>query len=115
MFSFNGAGKCPACKGKGVIVSDMAFMDDIETTCDVCKGLRYSKEVLQYEVDGKNIAEVMDLTVAQAGEFFRGTKISEAAGASGKSRTFLSAPESGTFYFIRRRVAANEVCFLSRK
>jgi len=44
----------------------------------VCKGLRYSKEVLQYEVDGKNIAEVMDLTVAQAGEFFRGTKISEA-------------------------------------
>ena len=56
----------------------MAFMDDIETTCDVCKGLRYSKEVLQYEVDGKNIAEVMDLTVAQAGEFFRGTKISEA-------------------------------------
>lgn len=78
LFSFNGAGKCPACKGKGVIVSDMAFMDDIETTCDVCKGLRYSKEVLQYEVDGKNIAEVMDLTVAQAGEFFRGTKISEA-------------------------------------
>ena len=44
----------------------------------MCKGLRYSKEVLQYEVDGKNIAEVMDLTVAQAGEFFRGTKISEA-------------------------------------
>ena len=78
LFSFNGAGKCPACKGKGVIVSDMAFMDDIETSCDVCKGLRYSKEVLQYEVDGKNIAEVMDLTVAQAGEFFRGTKISEA-------------------------------------
>ena len=35
LFSFNGAGKCPACKGKGVIVSDMAFMDDIETTCDV--------------------------------------------------------------------------------
>ena len=40
LFSFNGAGKCPACKGKGVIVSDMAFMDDIETTCDVCKGLQ---------------------------------------------------------------------------
>ena len=39
-FLLNGAGKCPACKGKGVIVSDMAFMDDIETTCDVCKGLR---------------------------------------------------------------------------
>lgn len=75
LFSFNGAGKCPVCGGKGVIVSDMAFMDAIETTCEACKGLRYSEEALQYQVDGKNIAEVMDMTVQKAISWFEGTEI----------------------------------------
>lgn len=72
LFSFNSKGACPACGGKGVIVSDMSFMDSIETVCDVCHGTRYAKEILGYRYQGKNIAEVMDLTVEEAIEFFAG-------------------------------------------
>ena len=71
-FSFNSKGGCPACGGKGVIVSGMAFMDAIETVCEVCGGSRFSNEVLQYKYNGKNIAEVMDMTVRQAAKFFAG-------------------------------------------
>lgn len=75
MFAFNGKGGCPVCGGKGVIVSDMAFMDAIETVCEACGGLRYSPEALEYKVDGLNIAEVMDLTVRKAAAHFSGTEI----------------------------------------
>ncbi|MBQ1647323.1 MAG: excinuclease ABC subunit UvrA, partial [Bacteroidales bacterium] len=81
-FTFNGKGGCPVCGGKGVVVSEMAFMDDIETVCDACGGLRYSKETLAYTLEGDvgngqgtvalNIAEVMDLPARQASIFFRG-------------------------------------------
>ena len=74
-FTFNGAGACPVCGGKGVIVSEMAFMDNIETTCDACGGLRYNQEALAYQLRGKNIAEVMDLSVRLASDFFSGTDI----------------------------------------
>ena len=77
MFTFNGKGGCPLCNGKGVIVSDMAFMDSIETVCEACGGLRYSKEVLQYRVDGFNIAETMDLTVHKASLRFEGSSIEQ--------------------------------------
>ena len=77
LFSFNGKGGCPVCQGKGVIVSDMAFMDAIETTCEACGGLRYSNEVLTYKVNGMNIAEVMDMTANKASEMFAGTVIAE--------------------------------------
>ena len=77
LFSFNGKGGCPVCQGKGVIVSDMAFMDAIETTCEACGGLRYSNEVLSYMVNGMNIAEVMDMTANKASEMFASTVIAE--------------------------------------
>ena len=77
LFSFNGKGGCPVCQGKGAIVSDMAFMDAIETTCEACGGLRYSNEVLSYKVQGMNIAEVMDMTANKASEMFAGTIIAE--------------------------------------
>ena len=77
MFSFNGEGACPVCQGKGVIISEMAFMDSIETVCEACGGLRYSDEALKYKVDGLNIAEAMDLTICQAMEQFKGTSIAE--------------------------------------
>ncbi len=82
-FSFNGKGACPVCGGKGVIVSEMAFMDSIETTCEACGGLRYSPEALKYTVESPttreklNIAQVMDLTVRLASMFFKGTPIEE--------------------------------------
>ena len=75
MFTFNGKGGCPVCGGKGVIVSDMSFMDSIETVCEACGGLRYSGEALAYTVDGLNIAQVMDLTVRKAMLHFKGTGI----------------------------------------
>ena len=70
LFSFNSRGACPACGGKGVIVSDMAFMESIETVCDVCHGTRYNEETLLYKYKGKNIAEVMDFSVEEAIDFF---------------------------------------------
>ena len=76
-FTFNGKGACPVCGGKGVIVSEMAFMDNIETPCEACGGLRYSPEALKYQYNGRNIAEVMDLPVGQACEFFSGTVIAQ--------------------------------------
>ncbi len=126
-FTFNGKGACPVCGGKGVIVSEMAFMDNIETVCDACGGLRYSKEALQYKLSPQplpnkemsenpslgsdslserpstplksyppygggaggearegqgggsslSIAEVMDLSVRLASDFFRSTIIEQ--------------------------------------
>ena len=89
-FTFNGRGGCPVCGGKGVIVSEMAFMDNIETLCEACGGLRYSNEVLQYkyapqspqrsednQVKALNIAQVFDLSVRLASDFFHGTAIEE--------------------------------------
>ena len=81
-FTFNGKGACPVCGGKGVIVSEMAFMDAIETTCEACGGLRYAPEALAYTLTGAtgetlNIAEVMDLSVRLASAFFAGTVIEQ--------------------------------------
>ena len=82
-FTFNGKGACPVCGGKGVIVSEMAFMDNIETICEACGGLRYSNEALDYSItstDGSkvlNIAQVMDLSVRLASNFFKGTIIEQ--------------------------------------
>ena len=82
-FTFNGKGACPVCSGKGVIVSEMAFMDNIETVCEACGGLRYSNEALDYTLtstDGSkvlNIAQVMDLSVRLASNFFKGTIIEQ--------------------------------------
>lgn len=72
LFSFNSLGACPACKGKGVIVSDMAFMESIETQCEECHGSRYNQQALSYRYHGLTIAQVMDLTVEQALRFFEG-------------------------------------------
>ena len=91
-FTFNGKGACPVCGGKGVIVSEMAFMDSIETVCEACGGLRYSPEALEYTLSGTlpgggeaaeevpvslDIAQVMDLSVRLASHFFRGTSIEQ--------------------------------------
>ena len=80
-FTFNGAGACPVCGGRGVIVSEMAFMDAIETTCEACGGLRYKPEALQYTLTSPatgetlDIAQAMDLSVRLASAFFAGTAI----------------------------------------
>jgi excinuclease ABC subunit A len=70
-FSFNvKGGRCEACAGDGIIKIEMHFLPDIFVTCDVCKGRRYNRETLEIRYKGKNIAEVLDMTVNQALEFF---------------------------------------------
>jgi excinuclease UvrABC ATPase subunit len=80
-FSFNSKGACPACGGSGVIVSGMAFMDSIETVCDVCHGKRFSNQVLEYKYNGRSISEVMDFTVEEAVNFFSGQPFVEKLGS----------------------------------
>ena len=70
-FSFNvKGGRCEACAGDGQIKIEMHFLPDVYVTCDVCKGKRYGRETLEVRYKGLNIAEVLDLTVEQAGELF---------------------------------------------
>ncbi|WP_207694918.1 excinuclease ABC subunit A [Enterococcus sp. DIV0212c] len=70
LFSYNSKGACPRCRGKGVIVSDMAFMEDIVTTCEVCHGTRYDPKVLKYTYKDKTIVDVLEMTVNESSQFF---------------------------------------------
>jgi len=71
-FSFNlKGGRCEACEGDGLIKIAMHFLPDVYVTCDVCKGKRYNRETLEIRYKGKNIAEVLDMTVAEALVFFK--------------------------------------------
>jgi len=69
-YSFNvKGGRCEACSGDGVIKIEMHFLPDVYVTCEVCKGKRYNRETLEIQYKGKNIAEVLDMTVNQAFPF----------------------------------------------
>ena len=71
-FSFNVAGgRCEACQGDGVVKVEMHFLPDVYVPCDVCKGMRYNRETLEVQYKGKNIAQILDLTVETAAEFFK--------------------------------------------
>jgi len=70
-FSFNvKGGRCEACKGDGVIKVEMHFLPDIYVSCDVCHSMRYNRETLEIQYKGKNIIEILQMTVEQAHEFF---------------------------------------------
>jgi len=70
-FSFNvRGGRCEACRGEGFIQIEMQFLPDVTVPCEVCKGKRYNREALEIRFKGKNIAEVLDMTVEQALSFF---------------------------------------------
>ena len=70
-FSFNvKGGRCEACRGEGFIQIEMQFLPDVTVPCEVCKGKRYNREVLEIRFKGRNIAEVLDMTVEQALAFF---------------------------------------------
>jgi len=70
LFSANSQGACPACNGAGVIYTDLAMMAGVTSVCDECEGRRYQLAVLEYRFGGLNIADVLDLPVAEATEFF---------------------------------------------
>ncbi|TMC21524.1 MAG: excinuclease ABC subunit A, partial [Chloroflexi bacterium] len=70
-FSFNvKGGRCEACKGEGIVKIEMNFLPDVYVPCEVCKGKRYNREALEIHYKGKNIADVLDMTVEEALSFF---------------------------------------------
>ncbi|MEK5476231.1 excinuclease ABC subunit UvrA [Paenibacillus sp. FSL R5-0407] len=71
LFSFNSKGACENCQGLGVVYTDLAFLDSVKLPCEVCGGRRFKEEVLEYKLNGKSIAEVLEMTVEQALEFFQ--------------------------------------------
>ena len=80
LFSANSEGACPECKGLGVIHTDLGFNSAVETICEVCDGTGFDRDVLQYRLDGRNIVEVLSMTVSEAHEFL----------GQGPARTMLS-------------------------
>jgi len=70
LFSANSEGACPACNGAGVIYTDLAMMAGVATTCEECEGKRFQAEVLEYRLGGKDISEVLGMSVAEAEAFF---------------------------------------------
>ncbi len=70
-FSFNvKGGRCEACRGDGIIKIEMHFLPDVYVTCDICRGKRYNRETLEIRYKGKNIANILDMTVNQSLDFF---------------------------------------------
>jgi len=70
LFSANSEGACPTCKGAGIIVTELGFMDTVETPCEDCGGKRFQAAVLDYKLGGKDITQVLDLPVSEARRFF---------------------------------------------
>ncbi|MGK9253284.1 ATP-binding cassette domain-containing protein [Paenibacillus humicus] len=71
LFSFNSKGACENCQGLGVVYTDLGYLDSVKLPCEVCGGRRFKEEVLTYKLNGKSIAEVLEMTVEQALDFFK--------------------------------------------
>lgn len=74
LFSFNSDGACPECKGRGVIVTELVFMDPVTTICEKCNGQRFNDEAMSYKYNGKNIIEILNMTAEEAMDFFKDNK-----------------------------------------
>jgi excinuclease UvrABC ATPase subunit len=77
LFSANSEGACPICNGAGVIFTELGFMDTVTTTCEECEGKRFEASVLEYKLAGRDISEVLAMSVTEGEEFF----------SSGEART----------------------------
>ncbi|MFF8958114.1 ATP-binding cassette domain-containing protein [Streptomyces sp. NPDC014894] len=75
LFSFNSDGGCPECRGRGVVQTDLAFLDPVTVTCEACDGLRYRPEALAHRLDGRTVVEVLALTADDALDFFTDDKV----------------------------------------
>jgi excinuclease UvrABC ATPase subunit len=84
LFSANSEGACPSCKGAGVIYTDLAMMAGVATTCEDCEGKRFQASVLEYDLGGRDISEVLAMSVTEAEEFFGDTP---QGGTGGEART----------------------------
>lgn len=74
LFTFNGKGACPYCKGRGAITTELVFMEPVTTVCEHCGGTRYSDEALRYLYKGKSIVDVLEMSVEESFSFFEGNK-----------------------------------------
>ncbi len=74
LFSFNSEGACPNCSGLGYIVTDMHFMGDIHSMCEECNGRRYKRNILELTIRGKNITDILDMTITEALAWFQAEK-----------------------------------------
>ncbi len=79
LFSANSEGACPACNGAGVIYMDLAMMAGVATVCEECGGKRFQASVLEYKLDGKDISEVLGMSVTEARDFFAGGAVKKPA------------------------------------
>jgi len=75
LFSFNSKGACPKCKGLGAISYEMSFMDEVKVTCDECNGKRFTEDVLALKYKGKNIFDVINITIKELTDFFENPEI----------------------------------------
>ena len=109
-FSFNvKGGRCEACQGDGVIKIEMHFLPDVYVTCDVCKGKRYNRETLEVLFKGKSIADVLDMTVEEALEFFKAVpRVRDVLDAAAPRRPRLHPCRPAGDDALRRRGAARQ-------
>ncbi|MFE9775382.1 ATP-binding cassette domain-containing protein [Streptomyces sp. NPDC005931] len=70
LFSANSKGACPHCQGLGVLYTDLAFMETLKSVCEVCRGRRFREEVLRHRLRGRSISDVLEMTTAEAADFF---------------------------------------------
>ncbi|MBY8851741.1 ATP-binding cassette domain-containing protein, partial [Saccharothrix sp. MB29] len=77
LFSANSKGACPDCQGLGLIYTDLAHMDPVVSTCDTCDGQRFTADVLKHKLRGRNISEVLGMSVTEAADFFTEPEIKE--------------------------------------
>jgi excinuclease ABC subunit A len=109
-FSFNvRGGRCETCKGDGLIKIEMQFLADVYIECEQCHGKRYNRETLQIDYKGKNIADVLDMSVEEALEFFdKIPAINNKMITLQKSRIRLYTSRAKRHYLIRRRSSKNQ-------
>ncbi len=108
LFSFNSKGACENCQGLGVVYTDLSFFETVRSPCEVCRGRRFKDEVLAYKLDGKSIAEVLDMTVRQALEHFDQPEIQRRLQTSERCGAQLPDARSAPQHAVGRRVPAHQ-------